>query len=198
MLTGTKTACDLTTWGGIQASTWYSDGWRSFGKEKIAPFRQLGLAMHFPTLSKPFRVVETIANASQQAKEDYFELLGKVRVNAMHAWGEGCLPEEHFYSLGNPISALRAWQGEQIADHCQTLRSLVAIKADGYLDVLQRYKVGIFGDVAAYRNRKETQSHRFAATYGLSLRALGFRIDAGLPVGPLRTPRFHLGFDLGE
>lgn len=183
---GAKLTCELALPSGLQGCVWQDAGFLG-GR----PYRQLGAELIAPTLRKPLLLLQVAADREPR----YLELLGKLRLSGMHAWGDGCLPAEQHYSLGS--SSILRGHPATASNAAHTVRSLLALKADAYLNLMHCCKIGVFADAAAFAEgdgRPQT-----ASTVGCSLRSQGIRVDAGMPCrGPSRRPRLYFGLDFGE
>jgi len=218
---GAKSAASLETQNGIVASAWYEGGFLSTLRSSFAksivnthdPFHQCGVQVTSPMVICPILPIasarknsnsalpieEGTGNENSPDSRHRLYALFKSKFHAMRAWGSGCIPMLHQYSLSNP-TYIRGFSGEEDTSF-NHVSQWVSLKNDVYLaGLVPRSLIGLFLDCGLYQNGYEQQhkeiNDKIVATAGMSLRAFGFRADFGCPVQMDRPLKLHLGFDL--
>ena len=129
------------------------------------------------------------------------EFLGTLKTKLMKSLGSGRLPLYHFVDLGD-TRVLRGQLSE--SEMNRRVPSYAAIKGDLYINTGKSLNPGCFVDTAIYHDNGEAK-YKPHCSIGISLRAMGFRVDAGCPVdlASISTlwsslkepPRIYLGLD---
>ena len=129
------------------------------------------------------------------------EFLGTFKSKFMKSFGSGRLPLYHFVNLGD-TQILRGQSSE--SDVNRRVPGYAAVKGDLYMNTGKSLNPGCFVDTAIYRAHGSTE-HKPHVTMGISLRAMGFRVDAGCPLdftsisslglSLQQSPRIYFGMD---